>query len=283
MKMLRNRLFVEQERGPMRRSVTTGIRSSIVLGIVTLIVATPSFARDISYDEKSSDVVIRVTPGEPTQIQFPGAIAGGYRKKVSALSLEPKDNELVVFSNEGLPENGEAILVRLKDGRSYSLRVSRSAADKPRDDLITILDSRSSILGVEEEEPAYREKKFDYAPPSQVSGFMREMVLAAEFGKASIPGYRVSESYRGQTVINDGTLIATVDKIFIGSNLWGYVIDAQNLTETSQKINPAAFRIDGTRAVSAANWELAPIPLTAEQQIAGKHKAKVYVVAKARR
>jgi hypothetical protein len=111
---------------------------------------------------------------------------------------------------------------------------------------------------------------------------MREMALVAEFGKASIPGYQVSDKFKGQTVVSDGSIIAKIDRIFVGPNLWGYVLDASNLLDQSQKINPASFRIDGTRAVSASNWELSARPMTVENQIAGREKAKVYIVTKAR-
>jgi hypothetical protein len=243
--------------------------------------STPAFARDIEY--KDVEVTVRVAPNEPTQIQFPSAVAGGFKKKVSSLSLEPKETDLVVFAGEGLSESGEAIIVRLKDGRSYSMRVARATAASPRDSLVKIIDGRTPVLGEEEIDPAYREKKFDYAPPSQVSGLLREMALVAEFGKNSISGYRASDSYRGQTVLNDGAIHATIDTIFMGPNLWGYVLDAENMLDQTQKINPSSFRIDGTRAISAKEWELSPVPITAEQQVAATQKTKVYIVTKARK
>jgi hypothetical protein len=101
------------------------------------------------------------------------------------------------------------------------------------------------------------------------------MMLSTEFGKKSIAGYRASDRYKGQVVLDDGTIRAVVENIFIGSNLWGYVVTAQNQLDTTQKINPATFRLDGTRAISANNWELAPKPVTVEQQVAGKDKAKI--------
>lgn len=261
------------------------IRIALLIGALatglTLVAPALSYARDVDYEK--GEVVVRVTPGEPTQIQFPGTIDGGFMKKASTLSLQPKDNDLVVFAKESINEAGEAIIVRLKDGRSYAVRVARAAADKPRDDVVNINDARGSILGADEEEPPYKERRFDYAPPSQVSGFMRELVLAAEFGKASIAGYRMSDAYRGQQVLNDGTLNATIDRIYIGPTLWGYVLDAANTLEQTQKLNPAAFRVDGTRAVSAKNWELAPVPMNIEQQLSGKHKTKVYIITKARK
>jgi hypothetical protein len=111
---------------------------------------------------------------------------------------------------------------------------------------------------------------------------MREMVLVAEFGKKTIPGYTLSERHKGETVVSDGALLAKIDKIFIGPNLWGYVLDTTNLLDQSQKLNAAAFRIDGTRAISASNWELAARPLNVEEQIAAKHNTKVYIVTRAR-
>ncbi|MFN9956695.1 MAG: hypothetical protein ACK55I_26640, partial [bacterium] len=128
--------------------------------------------------------------------------------------------------------------------------------------------------GEEEAMPAYQERRYDYAPPSKVSGLMREMALVAEFGKATIAGYQMSEKFKGQTVVSDGAILAKIDKIFVGPNLWGYVLDTTNLLDHSQKLNPATFRIDGTRAVSAARWELSARPLNVEQQISGAHMSK---------
>jgi TraK protein len=248
---------------------------------LTLSAFTSAEARDLEYN--SGEVSVYVTPGEPTQIQFPGVISGGFKKKMSSVSLDRKNSDLIIFARENLSKQGEAVIVRLEDGRSYSIRIEPSTTEKPRDDVVKIDDLRSSFVsGSEEEEPPYKEKTFGYAPPSQVSGLMREMVLNAEFGKDAISGYRVSTRHKGETVLNDGTLHATIERIYIGRNLWGYVLDAENLLDTSQKLNPASFRLDGTRAVSAQFWELAPRPLDVEQQIAGRHKARVYIITKAK-
>ena len=244
--------------------------------------AKDAFARDVDY--KNTEVAVYVNPGEPTQIELPGKISGGFKRKLSTLSLDRKDNDLIIFASDGITEQGEAIIVRLDDGRSYSVRIRRSTAGNPRDDVVRIEDERGSILSSsDEEDPTYKDKKFDYAPPSQVAGLMREMILAGEFGKNKVQGYRVSDRYRGETVLSDGTMKATIDQIFIGPNLWGYVIDAQNLLDQSQKINPATFRLDGTRAISANRWELSGKPINVEQQISGRDKAKIYVVTRSRK
>jgi hypothetical protein len=108
------------------------------------------------------------------------------------------------------------------------------------------------------------------------------MVLVAEFGKRkNIPGYRRSNRYTGETVLHDGAVEVKIDEIFMGSDYWGYVLSAENLLDTNQKLNPATFRLDGTRAVSAERWELAGRPQTAEQKVSGAHKSKIYVVVKA--
>lgn len=240
-----------------------------------------AYARDVDYT--NSEISVYVTPGEPTQVQFPGDVTGGVKRKSSALSLQYTKSDLVLFASEGISDQGEGIIVRLKDGRSFSIRVRRSSDEHARDDVIRLNDRAGSLGSSDEsEEPAYKERKFDYAPPSQVSGLVREMMLAAEFGKKGIAGYRPSDRYQGETILNDGTIKATIERIFIGSNLWGYVIEAQNLLDQSQKINPASFRLDGARAISATNWELAGRPVTVEQQIAGKDKTKIYIVTKAR-
>jgi hypothetical protein len=255
------------------------LTSLITVGLISSSAA----ARDIEYSPGTGEITIYVNAGEPTQLQMPGMIAGGYKKKDAAIALDKRDQDLIVFANQGLSPNGEAFIVRLEDGRSYSIRAKRASADNPRDDFINILDSRGSIVMTkEEEEPAYKEKSFEYAPPSQISGLMREMVLTSEFGKASIAGYRKTDKYKGQVVLDDGTMLATIDSIFIGPNLWGYVIDAKNMLNTTQRLNPASFRLDGTRAISANNWELAPKPFNIEQQLSSKDKTKVYIVTRAR-
>lgn len=254
------------------------IKQLITLSLTTLLLASSAFARDLEYNNE--EISISVAPGEPTQVQFPGDVSGGYKNRQSSISLDRKGNSLVVFAQENISESGEAIIVQLTDGRSYSVRIRRANADSPRDDVVKISDTRAAIVSNDEEEPAYREKNFEYAPPTQVSGLVREMMLVAEFGKANISGYRQSDSYHGDTILNDGTVLATVDRVFEGPNLRGYVLDVKNLLDTTQKINPASFRIDGTRAISANSWELAPRPLTAEQEIARKDAIKVYVVTR---
>ena len=264
--------------------MTTKITPKLLISFVTLFgLCSIAQAKDLEYKPGTGEITVYLNPGEPTQVQFPGMISGGYKRKDSSLNLDKRDQDLILFGNQTLSPSGEAFIVRLQDGRSYSIRAKRASADNPRDDFINILDSRGSIvMSKEEEEPAYREKQFQYAPPSQISGLMREMVLSSEFGKSSIAGYRKSDKYKGQVVLDDGTMLATIDTIFIGANLWGYVLDAKNLLNTTQKVNPASFRLDGTRAISMKNWELSPKPFNVEQQLSGRDKTKIYIVTKAR-
>ncbi len=249
----------------------------VLAGLAIGLVSVDAYARDVEYE--SGEIEINVTPGEPTQVRFPGNIQGGIKKNLSALHLDKTDQDLVVFASEGITPEGEAVIVRLADGRSYSVRVRVADELHPRDDVVKIEDKSVGYVDPEEE-AAYKEKKFAYAPPNTVSGLMREMMLFAEFGKKGIAGYRVSDRYRGETVLSDGALKATVDTIFIGPNLWGYVIDAENLLDQTVKLNPATFRLDGARAISATEWELAPKPLNVEQQIAAREKTKVYVITR---
>lgn len=256
------------------------IKTYLFVLVGMLVLSSNVFAHTIEY--KDTEVSIYVNPGEPTQLQFPGIVKGGYMKQSSSLHLDRKDTDLIIFANEGLGNRGESIIVRLEDGRSFSIRVKAANKDNPRNDVVKIEDKRDKEIDEEEELAEYKEGKFEYAPPSTVSGFLREMVLVTEFGKKGIRGYRVTNSYKGESVLQDGTLRATIDKIFIGPKLWGYVIDVENLLDQSQKLNPATFRLDGTRAISAEHWELSPRPLTIEQEVAKKDKSKVYVVTRAR-
>ncbi len=252
-----------------------------ILALALLLNVGTAQAREIDYDNDEIDIY--VTPGEPTQVQFPGVISGGFKRKVSSLSLERKGEDLIVFAGDALTKDpGEAIIVRLQDDRTFSVRIRQSDESNLRDGIVRIRDRRTPFLAAADDDPPHRERRFDYAPPSTVAGLMREMILVSEFGKQSIAGYRASDRYRGEAVINDGTMVATIDRIFIGPNLWGYVVDAKNLIDQTQKINPATFRLDGTRAISAQRWELSPRPLNIEQQVADRHNSKIYIVTRAR-
>lgn len=262
------------------------MKIKINVAITGLLLLAPNmlWARDVEYKAGNGEIEIRLNPGEPTQISFEDPIAGGYKKKGSAVSLDRKGNDLILFANEALTSSeGEAIIVKLQNGSSYSVRAKRSDNDHVRDDFVNIIDNRvAPILTEDEEDPAYKEKKFDYAPSTQVSGLMRELVLASEFGKAQVPGYRRSDKYKGQMVLNDGTVLATIDTIWLGPSLWGYVLDVKNVLDQTQKLNPASFRLDGTRAISAKNWELAAKPLTLEEKVSGKDSTKLYVITRAK-
>ncbi len=261
---------------------TVYLLSTLVFGAAVALQSNSAFARDVQYN--GGDEIIYVKPGEPTQITFPGKIAGGYKSKRSGVSLEKQENFLIVFAQQNLSLDGEAIIVHLADKRTYSLRVMPSTGGAPKDAQVTILDNR--VPEVDEEMPA--DQKSDapraFAPPSAISGLMREMVLVSEFGKKKgIPGYRRSNRYSGETVLDDGAVTAKIDEIFMGTDLWGYVLSVENKLQTNQRINPATFRLDGTRAVSCDRWELSPRPVTGEQQMAQAHKGHVYIVTRAKR
>ncbi len=258
----------------------------LIVGVLlaTTSLPTKAYARDIEYKQGDGEVEVWVNVGEPTEVNFPSEIKDGFRSSSAGISLEKKEKSIIVFGKEDIKEGGEAIHVRLKDGRSYPLRIKKATLDNPRDAMVLIGDGKGALgdSTAENDIPEYESPNFDFAPPSKVSGLMREMILVAEFGKAKITGYQISEKFKGETVVSDGAVLAKIDKIFTGPNLWGYVLDATNLLDQTQKINPATFRIDGTRAVSISNGELAPRPINVEEQISGKHNTKVYVVTRAR-
>lgn len=253
------------------------------LAIVAGVFVRDAAARDVEYSSGNGEIPVWVNVGEPTEIIFEGGrIKDGFKNSKAGLALERKESSLIIFGKENLAEGGEALLVRLENGQSYPLRIRKASIDNPRDAQVVVGDGKGALGPEEEAPPPYEERNYNYAPASKVSGLMREMALVSEFGKSGIPGYQVSDKYKGQTVISDGSLVAKIDKIFVGSNLWGYVLDASNLLDQSQRINPATFRIDGTRAISASRWELNARPMTVEHQIAGGHNAKVYIVTRAR-
>jgi hypothetical protein len=255
-----------------------------VNGLVALIIAgliSPAMARDQDYTGR--EIPVYVNPGEPTQITFPTKIEGGFKRKHSSLALERQGNFLVVFAQPELPYEGEALLVHTGDKRSYALRIVPADDDNPRDEFVNIRDLREDPSGPEgEAQPQLNPR--GYPPASVPPGLMREMILVAEFGKrGGIPGYRRSNRHTGETVLHDGTVEAKIEEVFLGTDMWGYVLDVENLLDTSYRINPAAFRLDGTMAVAAERWELAPRPVTAEQEISKAHRGRVYTITRSLR
>jgi hypothetical protein len=258
-------------------------RLLFTLAFLASLVPSQSDAREVEYSSGSSEIPVWVNVGEPTVVDFEGGkIAGGYKNKNAAIDIDRKNSSLIIFAKENINPNGEALLVRLDSGASYPLRIRKADSANPRDAKVVVGDGKGSGITEEEESKPFQERSYEYAPPNMVSGLMREMTLVAEFGKASIPGYQISDKFKGQTVVSDGAIIAKIDRIFVGPNLWGYVLDTKNLLDQSQRLNPATFRIDGTRAISASNWELAARPMTIEHQISAKDQAKVYLVTRAR-
>jgi len=242
-----------------------------------------AYARDVEYSSGNGEIPVYVNVGEPTEVLFEGGrIKNGFKNRNAGIDLDRKDSSLIIFGKENMNENGEALLVRLENGTSYPLRIMKANSQNPRDAQLVVGDGKGAMGGEEEVAPPFQERGYEYAPASKVSGLMREMALVAEFGKSNIPGYQVSDKFKGQTVVSDGAIIAKIDRIFVGPNLWGYVLDAKNLLDQSQNLNPASFRIDGTRAISASDWELAARPMTIEHQVAGRDQAKVYIVTRAR-
>lgn len=240
-------------------------------------------ARDAEYT--GGEEVVYVTPGEPTQLTFPSNIVGGFKGSNSSLSIQRSNNNLVVFGRPDLSNEGEALIIQGEDGRSYAVRV-KPAEDKngiPRDEFVVIIDDRDPPNMAEDTPQDYKQPD-GFAPSNTVSGLMRNMVLLAEFGKGGgVKGYKRSNRHTGEVVFDDGNLTAKVDEMLLGSELWGYVLTVENELGTTQRLNPSSFRLDGTRAIVAQRWQLSPKPLTPEQEAAGMHKGKVYIVTKARR
>ncbi len=243
---------------------------------------TAASAREVLYT--GGEEVVYITPGEPTQIAFPTKVEGGYKKKVSNLKLEKQDNFLVVFADPALANEGEAIIVPLDDKRAYSLRIIPATAEHLRDGQVRVYDNRPPNAAEASSVSNNSHAPFSYAPPTIVSGLMREMKLVAEIGKrGGIRGYRRSNRYSGEQVLHDSSLVTTIDEIFMGENLWGYVMTAENLLDKPQRLNPATFKLDGTRAVDARSWELGPRPKTAEERIEQKNKTKIFVITRSKR
>ena len=82
----------------MRRlkSVQAYIFGAVLTAFTLLVAPDAAEAREIKYD--GQEVTVFVKPGEPTQLQFPGTIQGGFRRENSAVLLERQEKYLVVFA-----------------------------------------------------------------------------------------------------------------------------------------------------------------------------------------
>lgn len=264
--------------GEMLRSL---IWTNILL-VALFSLAAPVLARDAVYD--GSEIKVYVTPGEPTLLEFPAKIESGVKRGNSSLTLERKENRLIVFARANLPLTGEALLILLHDKRSYSLRMLPSSPEFPRDTQLNITDNRVPEYAAGKVETPVEERRVETSPKSPISALLRDMVRVAEFGrKAGISGYRRTNSYSGEEILNDGTIKGTIKEMFIGGSLTGYVLTVENLLDTTVQLNAGTFRLDGTRMVSASRWELAPRPQTMEQKVSNKHVSTVYIVTRSPR
>jgi hypothetical protein len=132
----------------MRQIVTiNGMAARIALALtVTLSSFTNAFARDVEYNSGSGEIEVYVNVGEPTELVFEGGkIKDGFKNSNAGIALDKKDSSLVVFGKESMNENGEAILVRLDDGRSYPIRIRRANSDNPRDAQVLIADGKGAM------------------------------------------------------------------------------------------------------------------------------------------
>jgi hypothetical protein len=266
-----------------RFSIKSAAATLFSLAASVALLGSSAFARDLHYDGNEVDVFVK--PGEATQVEFPSHIEGGYKNKISSLALEKKENYLIIFARPEINLDGETIIVHLDDKRTYSLRFLPANEQNPRDGSVKILDNREpepmDDTGMDESVEPGKKK---LAPSDTVAGLMREMIFAAEFGKQGrIAGFRRSNRFSGEKILDDGAVTAQIDEIFMGSDLWGYVVSVENNLNTTQRLNPASFRMDGTRAIVAQRWQLEAQPETAEQKIAGLHRSKLYIVTRAKR
>lgn len=234
--------------------------------------ATHNSARKIVYNGEEVKVFVRLN--EPTQVIFSSEVVGGFKKKDAHFSLDRKSEHLIIFPQQGLSTKGEVILVKLIDQRTYSLRITPETSETTRDAVLY-------LLGSADEKIDNKRQSNKYASSNTVNGLLRELILVSDFGKVRIPGYRESTRHNGETILANGTIKANIERIFIGTSLWGYTLQVENLTSQPVRLNPGDFRLDGFRAIKFKEDELAPRPTSSEvnQQ---KFKTKAYIVTNVR-
>ena len=88
----------------------------------------PAAAREIDYD--GGEAKVYVTPGEPTVVSFPHEVDAGYRVKSSAIVVERRGRDLILFAQPELRLEGEVLVIYTKDNRSYILRILPAASSE---------------------------------------------------------------------------------------------------------------------------------------------------------
>ena len=82
--------------------------------------------------------VIRIEPGAPLAIEFPGKIEGGYKTKSASVALERNGDRLVAFAQPGLPEEGVSLLIILEDRSLFSVKLVLANKEHPADVIVKI-------------------------------------------------------------------------------------------------------------------------------------------------
>ena len=120
----------------------------IALFILFNLVAVNLYARDILYE--GSEVQVFVTPGEPTQIDFDAEVQSGFKGSGAGFKVEPNGKSIIIFPQEELSASGGVIIVKLKNDKTYTMRVKSADTYNPRDDIVTLKDDTPAFLPAED-------------------------------------------------------------------------------------------------------------------------------------
>lgn len=87
----------------------------------------------VFFRETGQTVGVRLETGRKTVLSFPVEVVGGFRRSRSNLTLSRRGKDVELAPLDGLTVDGEAVLIKLKDGRWYSVRARRADAQHPAD------------------------------------------------------------------------------------------------------------------------------------------------------
>lgn len=119
---------LDEDRDSLRISLKDGSRY-----LLRLRWATKELGRTIAADvvdngsraalrPKAKEFSVELERGGAANVILPASIRFGFARSGSPLTIESADNMLVMKAGEGLDEKGEAVVVKLADGRTIALR-----------------------------------------------------------------------------------------------------------------------------------------------------------------
>lgn len=213
-------------------------------------------ARVIEFD--GQQIIVRVTQGRTTQVELPEAVANiitGIDQ--NKLSLEHSKNR--IFIHPIIFIEGD-IFVITENNHSYPFSLV-IGEESNRD--VTVVVNHAAMKAQE------KLKTFRHEP----SVLLRAMMMGKELEGIDIV------AHHSEIIYNDGSIIIRLEKTFMTpSNLRGYVMIIENISDLDLNIPLQKIYFDGLIAIAAEREFLSRKPITPDEKMANNHISKLYMI-----